>query len=115
MTSANDNIIRPEIAGLKPYISPHYKCQVKLDLNESPYDIPEEVKREIWQRVNSLQWQRYHDEFEQPLKASLAAYEKHDTDGVLIGNGSNELIFHSLLAVVRHGDTVVVPEPTFSL
>ena len=113
--SDNSKIIRPEIAALKPYISPHHAWKVKLDLNESPYDIPQAVKREIWERVNELQWQRYHDEFERPLIENLAAYEKHDPDGVLIGNGSNELIFHSLLAVVRHGDTVVVPEPTFSL
>ena len=34
---------------------------------------------------------------------------------MLIGNGSNELIFHSLLSTIRHGDTVLFAEPTFSL
>ncbi|MBW7995218.1 MAG: histidinol-phosphate transaminase [Candidatus Glassbacteria bacterium] len=115
MTSDIDNIIRPEIAGLKPYVSPSYEWRVKLDLNESPFDVPPEVKREIWKRVKRLQWQRYHDEFERPLVEKLADYENHDPDGVLIGNGSNELIFHSLLSVIRHGDTVLFPEPTFSL
>jgi histidinol-phosphate aminotransferase len=115
MNDESAKIIRPEISGLKPYQSPHFKWRVKLDLNESPFDVPPEIKREIWKRVESLQWQRYHDEFERPLIEQLAAYENHDPDGVLIGNGSNELIFHSLLSVIRHGDTVVIPEPTFSL
>ncbi len=115
MSDDTVKIIRPEIEGLKPYQSPHYKWRVKLDLNESPFDVPPEVKRDIWERVEKLQWQRYHDEFERPLIEQLAAYENHDPDGVLIGNGSNELIFHSLLSVIRHGDTVVIPEPTFSL
>jgi histidinol-phosphate aminotransferase len=115
MNDESVKIIRPEIAGLKPYQSPHFKWRVKLDLNESPFDVPPEVKQEVWERVESLQWQRYHDEFERPLIEQLGNYENHDPDGVLIGNGSNELIFHSLLSVIRHGDTVVIPEPTFSL
>ncbi len=115
MSERSVKIIRPEIAGLKPYQSPDFKWRVKLDLNESPFDVPAQVKREIWERVENIQWQRYHDEFERPLVEQLASYENHDPDGVLIGNGSNELIFHSLLSVVRHGDTVVIPEPTFSL
>ncbi len=115
MSDDTAKIIRAEIAGLRPYQSPHFKWRVKLDLNESPFDVPLEVKREIWERVEKLQWQRYHDEFERPLIERLGAYEHHDPDGVLIGNGSNELIFHCLLAVVRHGDTVLIPAPTFSL
>jgi len=115
MNDSSGKIIRPEIAGLKPYRSPEFEWKVKLDLNESPFDVPPEVKAEIWRRVETLEWQRYHDEFERPLIEKLAAYESHDPDCVLIGNGSNELIFHSLLSVIRHGDVVLFPEPTFSL
>jgi histidinol-phosphate aminotransferase len=115
MSQEESKIIRPEIAGLQPYVSPNFDWKVKLDLNESPYDFPVEIKREVLERVHKLQWQRYHDEFEQPLYEQIAEYENHDPDGVLIGNGSNELIFHSLLSVIRHGDSVVIPEPTFSL
>src|SRR5690606_5819534 len=36
-------------------------------------------------------------------------------DGILVGNGSNELIQALLAAVVEPGISVVVPEPTFTL
>ncbi|HLA38351.1 MAG TPA: aminotransferase class I/II-fold pyridoxal phosphate-dependent enzyme, partial [Candidatus Glassbacteria bacterium] len=54
-------------------------------------------------------------EFEEPLKKALAAHVGHVPQGVLIGNGSNELIFHALLAGVAEGEAVLYPEPSFSL
>ena len=108
-------LVRGEIAALKPYISPHFEYKIKLDLNESPYDIPAEVKAEVWAKLENDRWQLYHDELEHPLKEAIAAWCGHTPDGVLIGNGSNELIFHGLLAVVPHGRAVLYPEPSFSL
>jgi len=109
------NKIRPEIRQLKPYRSPLFKYRIKLDLNESPFDIPSQVKEEIFDKMRGLLWQRYHDEFEEPLIGHLGDYIGHPEQGVLIGNGSNELIFHALLSVVRAGGAVVYPEPSFSL
>ena len=37
------------------------------------------------------------------------------TDGVVAGNGSNELIQATLAVVLASGDAVVAPSPTFSL
>ncbi len=110
-----DSIIREEIRALKPYRSPRHHFRIKLDLNESPFDLPVELKKRLQARVESLLWQRYHDEFEEPLREALAAHLGMPEAGILIGNGSNELIFHSLLAAVRHGDPVLIPEPSFSL
>lgn len=108
-------LVRPELAALSPYRSPAFRHRIKMDLNESPFDLPEQVKLDIAARMNGLLWQRYHDEFEEPLKEALAGYAGWPADGILIGNGSNELIFHSLLATVRPGETVLYPEPSFSL
>ena len=109
------NKIRPEIRQLKPYKSPLFEYRIKLDLNESPFDIPSEVKEKIFDKMRTLLWQRYHDEFEEPLIHAVGDYICHPEQGILIGNGSNELIFHALLAVVRTGAAVVYPEPSFSL
>jgi len=109
------NKIRPEIRQLKPYKSPLFDFRIKLDLNESPFDIPAEVKERIFEKMRGLPWQRYHDEFEEPLISAIGDYLGHPKQGILIGNGSNELIFHALLAVARSGSAVVYPEPSFSL
>ncbi|MBN2287762.1 MAG: histidinol-phosphate aminotransferase family protein, partial [Candidatus Glassbacteria bacterium] len=108
-------LVRPELRELKPYVSPVYAFQRKMDLNESPFDLPQELKREIFSRLESDPWQRYHDELEHPLKEALALYSGHTPQGVLIGNGSDELIFHALLACVPQGGAVVFPEPSFPL
>ena len=109
------NKIRPEIRQLMPYKSPLFEYRIMLDLNESPFDIPSEVKEKIFDKMRTLLWQRYHDEFEEPLIHAVGDYICHPEQGILIGNGSNELIFHALLAVVRTGAAVVYPEPSFSL
>ncbi|HUU30230.1 MAG TPA: histidinol-phosphate transaminase [archaeon] len=109
------NIVRPDLLELKAYRSPCFEYQIKLDLNESPFDLPEEIKEAIFERTRGLLWQRYHDEFETPLKKALADHVGHDSRGVLIGNGSNELIFHTLLSTVKNSGAVVSLEPSFSL
>jgi histidinol-phosphate aminotransferase len=114
-TTEINNLVRPELLKLKPYVSPSYAFERKMDLNESPFDLPPEVKQEIFSRLETEPWQRYHDELERPLKETLARYTGHTPEGVLIGNGSNELIFHALLAAVPRGGTVIYPEPSFSL
>jgi len=109
------DLLRPELLPLKPYRSPAFEYRLKMDLNESPFDLPVTVKAELWSRVSKLLWQRYHDEFEGPLKVALATYARWNPEGILLGNGSNELIFHSLLATVPDGAVVLYPEPSFSL
>ena len=109
------NLVRRELRELKGYVSPRYAFERKMDLNESPFDLPAAVKQEIFARLESQPWQRYHDELEHPLKEALARYAGHIPEGVLIGNGSNELIFHALLSSVTAGEAVVFPEPSFSL
>ena len=115
ISTAIKNLVRPELRELKPYVSPAYAFERKMDLNESPFDLPKQVKQEIFARLESEPWQCYHDELELPLKKALARYAGHTPEGVLFGNGSNELIFQVLLASVRDGQAVVFPEPSFSL
>ena len=45
----------------------------------------------------------------------LAAHYGWLADGVLVGNGSNELIQSTLAVTLSAGDAVVAPSPTFSL
>jgi histidinol-phosphate aminotransferase len=49
------------------------------------------------------------------LVERLAAHYGWTPDGVVVGNGSNELIQATLSVVLASGDAVVAPTPTFSL
>jgi histidinol-phosphate aminotransferase len=87
----------------------------KLNQNESPFDFPAELKREVLDQVVARPWQRYPEFVPQELQAALAAYYGWTPDGVLAGNGSNELIQATLAVTLGAGDGVVAPSPTFSL
>ncbi len=87
----------------------------KLNQNESPYDLPEELKREILERMASEPWHRYPEFSPRGLLEDLACRYTWSPDGILVGNGSNELIQATLAVSVDQGDAVVAPSPTFSL
>jgi histidinol-phosphate/aromatic aminotransferase/cobyric acid decarboxylase-like protein len=64
----------------------------KLNQNESPYDFPSELKREVFDQVAALEWQRYPEFVPSELLERLAGQYRWIPDGILVGNGSNELI-----------------------
>ena len=63
----------------------------------------------------ALEWQRYPPFTPPELLAGLAEHYGWVPDGVLVGNGSNELIQATLAVTLGAGDKVVAPSPTFSL
>ncbi len=109
------NLIKPSVRHQPPYTLRAPRPRRKLNQNESPYDVPLELKREILARVADAAWHRYPDFTPAPLLEALAARHEWTADGVLVGNGSNELIQASLAVSLDAGDRVVAPTPTFSL
>jgi histidinol-phosphate aminotransferase len=87
----------------------------KLNQNESPFDFPADLKRDVLEQVAAQPWQRYPEFAPPELLARLAAHYGWVADGVLVGNGSNELIQSTLSVVLGAGDRVVAAAPTFSL
>ena len=87
----------------------------KLNQNESPFDVPADLKRRILDRAAAAPWNRYPAFVPQALAGALAARHDWVPDGILVGNGSNELIQATLAVIVGEGDAVVAPTPTFAL
>ncbi len=87
----------------------------KLNQNEAPADLPEELKREILARAGALSWHRYPAFVPAHLTEIIARRYDWVPAGVLVGNGSNEVIQAALSVALGDGDVVVAPSPTFSL
>ncbi len=87
----------------------------KLNQNESPFDVPADLKQRILERAAQAPWNRYPAFVPQALTQALAARHDWVPEGVLVGNGSNELIQATLAVIVGEGDPVVAPSPTFAL
>jgi len=108
-------VIKPEVRGLTAYTLKHFDADVKLDQNENPYELPAELKREVAERVLQRPWGRYPEFIPAAMINTLAAYTGWCTEGILVGNGSNELIQASLSVTLGPGRRLVVPQPTFTL
>jgi len=107
--------IKPAVRDLQPYTLKHFKAPVKINQNENPFDMPEAVKRAVHQAVSETAWCRYPDFVPTALISRLADFSRWKEEGVLVGNGSNELIEALMVVTVERGKRVVFPQPTFTL
>jgi hypothetical protein len=44
-------VIKPEVRRISAYTLKHVKADVKLDQNENPYELPQDLKEEVARRV----------------------------------------------------------------
>jgi histidinol-phosphate aminotransferase len=108
-------LIKPGVRAQTAYTLSAPAARRKLNQNESPWDVPPELKREVLAAAEAASWQRYPEFAPPELLAELAARYGWVAEGVLVGNGSNELIQATLSVTLGPGDVVVAPTPTFSL
>jgi histidinol-phosphate aminotransferase len=109
------NSIKNSVLALRPYtLSPH-RASVKLNQNENPWDAPAEIKQATLNRMKDRAWSRYPDFTPQRLHERLAEFSGWQSDGIIAGNGSNELIQALLMVTIGAGKRVLITEPTFAL
>jgi len=113
-TSVVENII-PSVRALHPYSLKVTEARVKLNQNESPWDVPESFKQHVLERCAARAWNRYPDFYPQDVLRDLGQLHGLNESWVMVGNGSNELIASVLSAAVGSGQKVAYPIPTFTL
>ncbi len=105
-----------KIKGFEPYIPFTYTSgQIRLDANESPYDLPYSIKEEIFKRIRNLDFDRYPDPSAKKLCSAFADYYGVNEDCVVAGNGSDELLSLILSVSLKKGGVVTVTKPDFSM
>jgi histidinol-phosphate aminotransferase len=107
--------VKPGVRAQAAYALRAPAARRKLNQNECPHDLPPDLKRAVLERAAAAPWQRYPEFVPSHLVERLAARYGWVPEGVVVGNGSNELIQATLSVVLAEGDAVVAPSPTFSL
>lgn len=114
MNSTLDKI-KPNVREIAAYTLAPLEASIKINQNENPFGMPREIKEEVLRRVMGRDWARYPEFAPTSLLKKLAKYTGWQTDGVMAGNGSNEMIQSVVNSIVEKGVRVVLPEPTFSV
>lgn len=107
--------IKPAVRAITAYTLAPYRASIKINQNENPFDMPDEIKQEVEHRLAHRAWARYPDFVPSGLLDALAAFAGWKPEGTLAGNGSNELIQAVLMVTVNAGTRVLISEPTFTL
>ena len=113
----NDSLrtIKSQVRSLRAYTLSPDRARVKINQNENPWDMPARIKEETMRRLSTRAWSRYPDFSPASLHARLAEFAAWQPDGIIAGNGSNELIQALLMVTVGQGTRVLISEPTFAL
>ena len=106
---------RKSVLDLLPYNVSGHPAKIKLNQNESPFDIPADLKKEIIEEFFRISWNRYPDVFSQKLPARFSELYGLPKESFIVANGSNKLIYTVQMAIVDDGTDVLIPQPTFYL
>ena len=106
--------VRPSVRAAQAYHFTPRPARIKLDQNESPYDLPSELKAEVWAKLQDIHWNRYSELAAESLRAAIARFHGWDEAGVVVSNGSNVLI-QAFVAACGISQRVLSVKPTFAV
>ena len=101
--------LKPHLLALPDYPYTMAQALIKLDQNESPYGLPPELKAELASRMAELPLNRYPRMHAEGLAERIADFEGWPESGVVVGPGSNTIIF----ALVAAAQRVLDVQPSF--
>jgi len=106
--------INPAIRAMQAYQVPDAEGLIKLDAMENPYTWPTDLQQDWLQELQRAGINRYPDPQASRLKRSIAeVMSVPEGQGVILGNGSDEIIQMIITAVAAQGRCILAPEPGF--
>jgi histidinol-phosphate aminotransferase len=107
-------VVRPEIRALTAYHVAKADGFIKLDANENPFPMPAALRARMAAALAENPFNRYPDGSADAVIAALREAEQvPESLGMLVGNGSDELIAIITSTLARPGAVMLAPEPTF--
>ncbi|MBU3979479.1 histidinol-phosphate transaminase [Patescibacteria group bacterium] len=118
-----NQLIRSDIAQIAPYVpgtsaqnlakkyGQNIKQLIKLNANENPYGVSPFVKKAL----KDLFYNYYPTPDYPILRLALSKYTNTKEENIIVGSGSDELIYLLLRAVLLEKDKVIICPPTFGI
>ena len=109
-----ERFIRQDVQSMHGYAIQPSEGMVKLDAMENPFRLPPELREELGARLAEVAINRYPGARIDDLRSALARHVNlPEGFGLMLGNGSDELISLLSMACDVPGATVMAPVPGF--
>lgn len=89
------------------------KGGIRLDKNESPFDLPKHLKEEVFDELKRVPLNRYPPQDPYVLREKIAKYIGYSRENIAVGNGSDALL--PVIFELFDKDQIVINSPTFSM
>ncbi len=107
-------LIRQDVQSMHAYAIQPSAGLIKLDAMENPHRLPLQLQSELGTRLGAVALNRYPGQRVDDLRQALAAYARMpDGFGIMLGNGSDELISLVAMACDVPGGSILAPLPGF--
>ncbi len=107
--------IPEKLQSKEPYTPVTAGYSIRLDANESPYNVSAELREDMKRALDDIDFNRYPDPLAADLCKAFARAYGIRSSYVTAGNGSDELIGLILSSFLEKGEGVTVALPDFSM
>ena len=104
---------RKNIIEMEAYTVPKQLPPIRLDKNESPFDVPLAIKKKVFEFFHDKPFNRYPEIDSATLREAIAADKGVAPEQVFVSNGGDALIPE--IMSLFEGEQVLTFEPTFSM
>ncbi len=113
-----NNFIRKDLQSFEPYSAKVKSYKHKLDANESPFGLTENVRKKVTDWLlneNTENLNIYPDTDNTCLREAISVMYGITPENVTCGVGSDQLIDYITKVFLNHGEVVLTHSPTFSM
>ena len=108
-------LVRPAVQAMAGYVPGEQSPRaIKFNTNESPWP-PAPGVRQLLSSIDPDVLRRYPDPTASALRRAAARVYRVAADRILVGNGSDDCLTVIYRSLLRPGDRVAVPHPTYGL
>jgi histidinol-phosphate aminotransferase len=112
--------IKKSLKNFDSYVPDEIDYLFRLNANESPFNETEKIltnffekKNQKYLKANSIN--RYPDPIQKDLRKKVSSFHQVNSNQIVFGNGSDELILYLLLTLTGKSSKVMYLEPSFSM
>mgnify|MGYP006162019833 CR=1 FL=1 len=108
------DVFRPDVLAMHAYVVQDAAGYIKLDAMENPFTLSPALQAQLGERLGRVALNRYPGTRVNDLHAALRAHARIPADmGLVLGNGSDELISLLSVACAKPGAVALAPLPGF--